>query len=850
MEDRRLLAGDVPFGATPIDNGEFLLGTVTVTPVFFESDGSIDPETQNWSETEIEDTLAKIRDSVDWWSDLLATQTSVHSLDFIIDDRYARDPVETGYEPIDNDSNTFKRYVGGWLTDLGYGDAPSIERAVSLFNDSQRQTHQTDWAFTMFVVDSSDDENGFFENGGFIGAFAYPGGLFMVVPSGRPVSTFTHEMGHIFWARDEYPGAGSWTDQRGYYNAQNLNASDNPTPGFVQQDSIMRGGVVTVRAYDNLVSPESTLAMIGWRDSDGDGIFDLADVPLNLDAIGSLDVHSDVYSIRGSATVDTLANQNSEGTQSDITLARISELQYRLDDGPWQTAITPDATHVEFDLEIEVSSPFNQISWRAIDTHTGITSEVLHGDMLTPVWSGIGGGFAYVDQNQNGQRDFDEPLIDGTQFTVRRDDGTGLFNRSFQAANSPDGVANPVSGLTLTSLGADVDGRVATLASGSDQQAGRVLHYYNTQTDQWTDTWNTANRLQVAFAGSTGRVEIDFTALDTGSYGLESGSYARVEAYDSQGNRIDRITSPLVPAGTSDTLVIEDSLGRISRVVVSGHAETEILISGIQVGQAALVSADDNGAFSVDGLPDGDYSVEIVTPNLIYQFPSEPIVFQISAGTIAPLAIAAQRVDSPRYNRSLPGDVNGDQQITARDALAVINDLARLGNRVLTAEETSDFHIDVNNDGRVSAIDALRVINLIEQGIAGEGESFSEISATTPPISAANQSTDPTPSPQPVQPLSTAAVDRVFSPENPQLGSYQDNTLNREDPEMLNCAGQRTSDQSLSKLPSDRPTGADVHWLVKTGANTGFERPLLGFLLQDGEIESGFAVHPSPEQLF
>ena len=845
-----MLAGDLPFGATPIDNGEFLLGTVTVTPVFFESDGSIDPETQDWSETEIDDTLAKIRDSVDWWSDLLATQTSIHTLDFVIDDRFARDPVETGYEPIDNDSNTFKRYVGGWLTDMGYGDAPSIERAVSLFNDSQRQTHQTDWAFTIFVVDSSDDENGFFENGGFIGAFAYPGGLFMVVPSGRPVSTFSHEMGHIFWARDEYPGAGSWTDQRGYYNAQNLNASDNPTPGFVQQDSIMRGGVVTVRAHDNLVSPASTLAMIGWRDSDGDGIFDLADVPLNLDAIGSFDVQSGVYSIRGSATVDTLANQNSEGPQSDITLARVSELQYRLDDGPWQTAIAPDATHAEFDLEIDIPGPFNQISWRAIDTQTGITSEVLDGDRLTPVWSGIGGGFAYLDQNQNGQRDFEEPLVDGTQFTVRRDDGSALFNRSFQAANSADGIVAPVSGLTLSSLGSQTDGRVATLGSTSDEQAGRVLHYYDTQADQWTDTWNPDNRLQAAFAGSTGRVEIDFTALDTGSYGLESGSYARVEAYDSQGNRIDRVTSPLVPAGSGDTLVIEDSLGRISRVVVFGHAETEILISGIRIGQAALVSVDDNGAFSVDGLPDGNYSVELVTPNLIYQFPSEPVVIQITAGTLAPLAIAAQQVDSPRHNRSLPGDVNGDQKITARDALAIINDLERQGNRVLAADETSGFYIDVNNDGRVSAIDALRVINLIERAVFGEGESFSENSAPPATISAANHTTLATPSPRPAQPLPTAAVDRVFSPENPQLASHPDNSLNREDPEMLNCAGQRTSDQSLGDLQSDRPTGADVQWPDETGANTGFERPLLGLLLSDGEIESGFAVHPSPEQLF
>ncbi|WP_286178044.1 dockerin type I domain-containing protein [Rhodopirellula sp. JC639] len=850
MEERRLLASDLPFGATPVDTGEFMLGTVTVTPVFFESDGSIDPETQDWTETEIDDTLAKIRDSVDWWSDLLATQTSVHTLDFVIDDHYARNPVPTGYEPIDNSSLKFKNYVGNWLTELGYGDAPSIERAVALFNDSQRQAHQTDWAFTMFVVDSSDDEDGFFESGGFIGAFAYPGGLFMVVPSHRPTSTFTHEMGHIFWARDEYPGAGSWTDQRGYYNAQNLNASDNPTPGFEQEDSIMRGGVVVTRAFDNLVSPESTLAMIGWRDSDGDGIFDLADVPLQLDAIGSYDVETGVYSFRGSAAVDTLANQNSAGMQSDITLARISELQYRLDNGNWQTALSPDATRVEFDLQISIESPFDQIAWRAIDSDTGITSAVLTGDRWTPVWSGIGGGYAYLDQNTDGQRDSDETLLAGTQFIVRLGNGSDLLYHSIQADTLPAGVVTTPSDITLSGVGGDADGRVAALPATTGPHDGPVFHYFDNAADQWIDTWNTTTRLAINAADSTGRVEIDVLGLGTGSYGLESGSYARVDVYDSQGNRIDRVTSDLVPAGDGQKLVIEDSLGRITRVVVYGHAETEILVSGIEFGQAALVSLGHDGAFSVDGLPDGDYAVEIISPNLIYQFPTQPVSFQIAAGTLAPLAVAAQRVDSPRYNAALPGDVDGDQDVSIRDALIVINDLGRSGNRTLGADETSGFDVDVNNDGTVSAIDALRVINAIQRVTEGEGELISNNSTQPPQTSDSNRTSNPTQSDWPTQPPTAAAVDRVFGPHLPHADSDWNITSNHADRKMLNSAGQRTSDQSPGNLRSDSPSEADVQQLDETGANTGFERPLSGFLRDVGEIESGFVTHPDPGQLF
>ncbi|MEL6108919.1 MAG: hypothetical protein AAFU85_23160, partial [Planctomycetota bacterium] len=284
LEARQMMSADVPYGATSLDTGEFLLGTVAVTPVFFESDGSIDPNTQDWEGDEINRTLDKIQDSLDWWSNILATQTDKHELNFVIDDQYAVNPVATGYEPIDRDSGSFQRYVGDWLVSEGFGDAPSIERAVNQFNHDQRERLGTDWAFTIFVVDSSDDADGFFSGNGFAGAFAFPGGLFYVVPSERPVSTYAHELGHIFWARDQYPGASSYTDQRGYYDAQNLNAWDNPEPGFVQEDSIMGGVNVVPRAYDNNAIDEYAMAMVGWRDSDGDGIFDVLDVPLSLDA--------------------------------------------------------------------------------------------------------------------------------------------------------------------------------------------------------------------------------------------------------------------------------------------------------------------------------------------------------------------------------------------------------------------------------------------------------------------------------------------------------------------------------------------------------------------------------------
>ena len=76
-----------------------------------------------------------------------------------------------------------------------------------------------DWAFTVFLVDNSNDADGLFSDG--YHAYAYLGGPFTVRPHLRPGgppgpmlnSVFAHEMGHIFYATDEYDGM---TEYSGY----------------------------------------------------------------------------------------------------------------------------------------------------------------------------------------------------------------------------------------------------------------------------------------------------------------------------------------------------------------------------------------------------------------------------------------------------------------------------------------------------------------------------------------------------------------------------------------------------------------------------------------------------------
>ncbi|TWU57386.1 dockerin type I domain-containing protein [Rubripirellula reticaptiva] len=718
LESRQLMAAD-SFGVTPKDTGEFLLGTVTVTPVFLESNGQIDTESQDWTPEEIDAMIAKVGVGVNWWSDTLDTLDTVHTLDFVIDETYARTPFETPYEPIDLNTSAINDYIGDFVTRLGYGDARSIEEAVQRFNHDQRIKNGTDWAFTIFVADSSDDPDGLFASGGsFSAAFAYAGGLFMVTPSTRPASTITHEMGHIFWARDEYFGGGSWTDQRGYYNTQNLNAADNPTPGFSQDISIMRGGVPLTAAYEAHTSPASTLAMVGWQDSDGDGIFDIFDVPLQLDGVGYFDSESSTYHFTGEASVTPLRNQNSSGTQSDISLAKISELQYQLDDGPWVAAASPNAQSASFDVSFVIESQFTSIQFRAVDTATGVTSETITGNAAVAAVSAASiSGVAFYDENGDGSKSDSEISLSLTSVTVSRADGSPLFTGSAVAADFAEGEIDDAEtiGIKLAADGLVSDTQVASHTLVDTDRI--VFESFDLQRSEWTSRWSSKVALTATFDEPVGEVHVSVVGLDDVNYG-------RVEAYNAAGDLVARQTTSAIGVNESTIVTLRHATGAIASIRIFGHAGSSVAVDSIDFGVHGNIVTDQSGAFRLADLPNGGYIVELLSFSPIHAF-TDPIEISVVGGKSDFISAAAVRTDSPRHNTALAEDANQDGEVTARDALVIINDLTRSGPRTLSAGDLEGFDVDVNNDGTVSALDALLVINAISRNRnSGDGEQF------------------------------------------------------------------------------------------------------------------------------
>lgn len=715
LEERRVLTA-VPFGATDQDLGEFFLGTVSVTPVFLESDGSLDTSSENWSQTHIDEVLANIDEGLDWWVDTLATKTSIHELSFTVDTTFADTPVETKYEPISRRSNDYSLYVSEFLTGQGF-ESGTLQSRIQQFNSAQRDKHDTNWSFTMFVVPSQNDSDGAFASGGsFSRAFAFAGGLFMIVPSTRPASTFTHETGHMFWARDEYAGGGSYFARRGYYNTQNENAANNPNAGFVQQPSIMASGSLLATAYTDHISPATTLAMVGWQDSDNDGIFDVVDVPHKLTGSGYFDTASSSYQFTGAATVQTLPNLNSSGQGNDITINRITDIEFRIDDGDWQTFSQPDEYVVDLDLSISLPSSATTIEIRARDSHTTVVSNTFTGRLGRADQTADSGvsGFVWIDANQNGLRDINEFGAEGWTVAVVDQNGTPLsLADGVEPDDLPDGQISSTfrDDLTLRSVGTDAEGRVGVFADNSTSTGTKNFRGFSRGAASYLAAWTDASRqLQTTFSQPKTVFQID-------AIGSGSSSRGRIDAYNASGEIVARYTTQPLASGEVETMTIERSEGDISYVNAGGHDSSSVRLDNLRFGPAASTTTDARGGYSLPNLPAGAYTV-LATPlgsfrSVASGSGSQSV--QVSAGlATVDVDFGFETNDSLWQNPTNNLDVNNDTFVSPIDVLHIVNDLNANGSRDLRGSSlTTPPYIDVNGDSFVSAIDVLQVVNFL-----------------------------------------------------------------------------------------------------------------------------------------
>ncbi|MCB9924064.1 MAG: hypothetical protein H6822_17920 [Planctomycetaceae bacterium] len=754
LEDRIALSA-TPFGAQPEDTAEFLLGTVNVSVVLLESNKVLSSDNptvgtqqeENWTASSIAAVKQKVTDGLQWWVDTFYSEfpnAPAGSLDFHIDFTHADTPVSTRFEPITQPSTDYQFWAQEFLNTTGVATTGSLFTDIKTFNNEQRVAQDTNWSYTIFVVNDEHDFDHRFAPGGLDRAFAFPGGMFLVTLASRPASTITHETGHIFWALDEYQGGSSYDVTRGYYNTPNTNAWNNTTPNFVREPSIMdrgsceEGGGLLCDAFEAHTSSPSSLELIGWRDSDGDGLMDVLDVPFTLEGTGAYDPDSGVYRFVGESSVQTLPNLNpresalpTESLQNDITINRISRAEYRIDGGVWQTAASPDTYVAALDLSFAVPSTANQVEIRTIDAVTGVTSPVFVADLSRPAsvqQPGIN-GFVYSDADSDGMFETGESGLAGV--TVRLVDASGQpITRQYRIEPDDYGanaaINNVVPAATLTAIGTATSGSTVYARSVGQGSTGSQAF----SACSFTGSGNTCSIYQSEWTSSTRQLRINFaspvTTVSIDAVSNNPADYGRLAIYDANDNLLGRYTTDALASGEYETMTLSRPTADIAYAIAGGHADTGVRLDNLHFGPSTTAVTNAFGAYMLPSLETGSYRVQVLgTTGSQGTTPTTQAVAISGAAPVASVDFGFVAVASPWQNASNRFDANNDGVVSPIDALLIINELNSNGSRKLTSADVTPPFMDVNGDGYVAPIDVLQVINDIESSLP-EGESYVE----------------------------------------------------------------------------------------------------------------------------
>jgi len=355
----------LPYGALSTDTSLYMIGDVSVSVILPESIGG----SEDWTALEISEVHAEIMNGLDWWS----FNNPDADLTFVYD---WNDQVSTINEPIE--SNHIDYWIIQSMESLGYPFTGAYLDSIYDFVNYQKSLKNTDWGFTIFVVDSSNDVDGKFADGYF--AFSIlngdGGGPYLVMTYDNNNyginsmdAVLAHETGHMFGATDQY-GACSCEDDVGYLNYQNQNCINGCV---ISEDSIMK--TVTGPFANNLID-QYAKGQIGWVDSDVDGILDIVDFePIVTSTFAGKT--GDYFNILGDASSDVYSSPNPY--YSNVSINKISNVEYNLDGGAWIDSLAIDGLFDEFNEQYDVTH--NEIfGWgdyifkvRGIDRFSGIT---------------------------------------------------------------------------------------------------------------------------------------------------------------------------------------------------------------------------------------------------------------------------------------------------------------------------------------------------------------------------------------------------------------------------------------------------------------------------------------------
>jgi hypothetical protein len=323
-----------------------MMGKIAVSIILLESNGTTDPSTEDWTDAEITKVLSEIQTTLDW----LASQNPNASVSFVTETHLR---VPTSYEPISRSSTEIHLWVSEIMNYLGYRNIGYVYQMHDYVN-ILRENLRTDWAFAIFIVNSNNDSDGVFAD--YSAEFAALGGpsIFMTYDNGmlgidKMDLVCAHEIGHIFWADDEYFSKPTYS---GYLNIVNIPHSGGIMDSFDRATWKLSGAPLGLTG---------TWGQVGWRDSNGNGIQDIVDTSQQVYFNLPTNVGNKL-NFTGVAAVTSYQNKNPSSnnpnawhydtekgwvyTPVNVTINKIQSVQFRIDNGTWLNAtITPTTVH-------------------------------------------------------------------------------------------------------------------------------------------------------------------------------------------------------------------------------------------------------------------------------------------------------------------------------------------------------------------------------------------------------------------------------------------------------------------------------------------------------------------------
>ncbi len=343
-------AASSPASPNQYQTSLFMAKRIHLDVFLLESNGVTDSNQETWSTAMRDQVVAEVTNGVTWWA-AAATQGGRPTAGLVTNIVFHtpfNEPavVATDYEPITRPSSDEGLWVSQVMSHLGYTE--NYFSAVRRYAHERRTALGYDWAFAVFIANSEIDSDGKFSDGRF--GYAYLGGPFLVMTydnNGWGISRMemvtAHEMSHIFNGLDEYAASGCTDSQTsGYLNVANTNCENGTPP---TENSVMRDANNQLVAYPAYQASTPVRGMLGWRDSDGDGLYDPVDtIPTLSLAAYTPDPTTDATPTWSGSTTDVPWDSP---TQSDASINFITAVRYRIDGGAWADCTASDGAFDE-----------------------------------------------------------------------------------------------------------------------------------------------------------------------------------------------------------------------------------------------------------------------------------------------------------------------------------------------------------------------------------------------------------------------------------------------------------------------------------------------------------------------